>query len=138
MEAVSRLQEIGDIITFDGVVWGMPSDLTWDPVFLEESILLFPDTRMLTHLKYWAVCKQSMMNMRHVLNLAIECNMNFHMAMKIGDLKDVRGRVPGGTLEGHQRGSRISRPVHGEASGHPTPTTRKSFSEHGGPHSVDR
>ena len=55
-----------------------------------ESILLLPDTRTLVHLKYWAICKSSMMNMRHVLTLAIEQNMRFHMATKIGDLKIFR------------------------------------------------
>lgn len=86
-EAVSHLQEEGSIITFDGVVWGMPLDLTWNQPFLTESILLLPDARTTTRLRYWAICKPSMKTMRHVLNLAIERNMKFHMATKIGDLK---------------------------------------------------
>ena len=91
--AVSRLQEVGEIITFDGVVWGMPPDLTWNQTFLKEGILLFPDTRTLIRLKYWAVCKPSMMNMRHILNLAIERNMKFYMATKLGDLKAFRPKL---------------------------------------------
>lgn len=89
-EAVNRLREKGSVITFDSVVWSMPPDLTWNHSFLMESILLLPDTRTLTRLKYWAVCKSSMLNMRHILNLVIERNMKFHMATKIGDLKAFR------------------------------------------------
>ena len=89
-EAISRLRDEGSIITFDGVVWGMPPELTWNQSFLMESILLLPDTRTSTRLKYWAICKPSIRNMRHVLTLAIERNMKFHMATKIGDLKAFR------------------------------------------------
>ena len=89
-KAVNRLEEEGSIIMFNGVVWSMPPELTWNQTFFTESILLFPDTRMLTRLKYWAICKRSMMNMRHILNLAIERNMKFHMATRIGDLKVFR------------------------------------------------
>ena len=90
--AIDHLREEGSIITFDGVVWSMPPDLTWNQTFLTESILLLPDTRTLTRLKYWAICKSSMMNMRHILTLAIERNMRFHLATKIGDLKTFRPR----------------------------------------------
>ena len=86
-EAVRRLQDEGSVITFDGVVWGMPPELTWNQAFLMESVLLLPDARTLTHLKYWAICKPSMRTMHHVLDLAIERNMKFHMATKIVDLK---------------------------------------------------
>ena len=92
-EAINRLREEGSVITFDGVVWGMPPELTWNQAFLTESILLFPDSRTLTRLKYWAICKSSMLNMRHVLNLAIERNMRFHMATRIGDLKTFRPKA---------------------------------------------
>ena len=89
-EAVRRLQDEGSVITFNGVVWGMPPELTWNQAFLMESILLLPDVRTLTRLKYWAVCKPSMRTMRHILDLAIERNMKFHMATKIVDLKAFR------------------------------------------------
>ena len=89
---VSRLREEGSILTFDGVVWSMPPDLTWNQTFFTESILLLPDSRTYTRLKYWAICKSSMLNMRHVLNLAIERNMKFHMATRLGDLKIFRPR----------------------------------------------
>ena len=59
-EAVNRLREEGSIITFDGVVWGMPPDLTWNQPFLTESILLLPNARTTTRLRYWAICKPSM------------------------------------------------------------------------------
>ena len=90
VKAVTRLLEEGSVITFDGCIWAMPPDLVWNQTFLAESILLFPDTRTSTRLKYWAVSRSSMWNMRHVLNLAIERNMRFHMATKIGDLKVFR------------------------------------------------
>jgi hypothetical protein len=89
-DAVRRLQDEGSVITFDGIVWGMPPELTWNQAFLMESILLLPDARTLTRLKYWAVCKLSMRTMRHILNLAIERNMKFHMATKMVDLKAFR------------------------------------------------
>ena len=92
-KAINRLEEVGSVITFDGVVWSMPPELTWNHTFFTESILLLPDTCMLTRLKYWAICKRSMMNMRHILNLAIERNMRFHMATKIGDLKVFRPKL---------------------------------------------
>lgn len=50
-KAVNRLLEEGRIITFDGIVWSMLPNLTWNQSFLMESILLLPDSRTLTHLK---------------------------------------------------------------------------------------
>ena len=76
----------GSVITFDGVVWGMPPELTWNQAFLMESILLLPDACTLTRLKYWAICKPSMRTMHHILDLTIKHNMKFHMATKIVDL----------------------------------------------------
>jgi len=71
-KAVSRLMEEGSVIMFDRCIWAMLPDLVWNQTFLAESILLFPDTCTSTRLKYWAVSRSSMRNMRHVLNLAIE------------------------------------------------------------------
>ena len=88
--AINHLMEKGSAITFDGVVWSLPPDLTWNQSFATESILLLPDARTSTRLRYWAICKPSMRNMRHVLNLAIERNMRFHMATRLTDLKVFR------------------------------------------------
>ena len=54
--AVVRLRECCAIITHTDNVWAMPSDVGWDTSFLNESFLLFPDSRTLTHMRYWAVC----------------------------------------------------------------------------------
>jgi len=86
-KAVNCLLEEGSVITFDGCVWAMPPDLIWNQKFLTESILLFPDTCTSNRLKYWAVCRSGMLNMHHILTLAIKRNMRFHMATKMGDLK---------------------------------------------------
>ena len=65
----------------------MPSDLEWNASFYRDSVLLFPDGRTLTRLRYWAVCGSNISNMRHLLELAISRNMRFVMATRISDLK---------------------------------------------------
>lgn len=55
--------------------------------FCQESIVLFPDARMLTQLRYWAVINTELTHMRHLLELAIACNMHFVMATRFSDLK---------------------------------------------------
>ena len=47
----------------------------------------FPGYLHINSLEILGSMQASMMSMCHVLNLAIKCNMKFHMAMKIGDLK---------------------------------------------------
>lgn len=66
---------------------GMPPELMWDQMFLMESILLLPNNHALIHLKYCAICKLNIWKMCHILTLAIKCNMKFHMATRLSDLK---------------------------------------------------
>ena len=68
----------------------MPSDLRWDLTFLDGSFLLFPDSRTLTHFRYWAVCDPSITDVHALLELAISRNMKFIMATKLSDLRIFR------------------------------------------------
>ena len=85
--AVERLQECCAVITHTTTVWPMPSDVEWDPSFLNGSFVLFPDERTLTRLRYWAICSSSVLSARQLLELAIMRNMKFVMATKLSDLK---------------------------------------------------
>lgn len=85
--AIARLEEECSMITYQGAIWTMPPDLEWNASFYRDSILLFPDSRTLTRLRYWAVCDLSILNMQHLLELAMSRNMKFTMATRISDLK---------------------------------------------------
>lgn len=86
-KAVSRLEEECSLITYQDDIWTMPPNLEWNPSFYRDSILLFPDDRTLTRLRYWAACDSGISTMRQLLELAISRNMKFIMATRITDLK---------------------------------------------------
>ncbi|EDR00805.1 uncharacterized protein LACBIDRAFT_333861 [Laccaria bicolor S238N-H82] len=88
--AIDNIVEAGAIITYVGSVWEAPAGLEWNVTFHQESIILFPDTRTLTRLKYWAVTSSEISHTRHLLDLAIARNMCFIMATRISDLKSFR------------------------------------------------
>ena len=92
-QAVEALQDAGAVITYVGSVWDTPPGLEWNTTFCQESILLFPDPRTLTRLKYWAITDSEMLYMRQLLDLAIARNMRFTMATKLGDLKSFKPSV---------------------------------------------
>ncbi|KIJ92329.1 hypothetical protein K443DRAFT_135317 [Laccaria amethystina LaAM-08-1] len=92
-QAVETLQEVGAVITYDGSVWNAPPGLEWNVTFYHESVILFPDARTLTRLRYWAITNPEISHMRHLLDLAIARNMRFVMATKIGDLKSFKPAV---------------------------------------------
>ena len=85
--AVEDLHESGAVITHADSVWAMPSGLEWNITFCQESVILFPDTRTLTRLRYWAIVNSEISHMRHLLELAIARNMHFVMATRFSDLK---------------------------------------------------
>ena len=89
-QAIENLQESGAVITYIGSVWEAPPGLEWNATFSQESIILFPDARTLTRLRYWAVTNPEISHMRHLLDFAIARNMRFVMATKIGDLKSFK------------------------------------------------
>ena len=91
--AVARLRECCVVITHTDTVWTMPSDLEWDPTFLMESFLLFPDSRTLTRVRYWAVCSPNVLDAHHLLELMIARNMRFIMATKLSDLRLFRPAI---------------------------------------------
>ena len=78
------------MITYQGAIWTIPPGLEWDTSFYRDSILLFPDVRTLTRLRYWAACDPGILTMRQLLELAISRNMKFIMATRIGDLRTFR------------------------------------------------
>lgn len=84
------LRESGAIITYIGSVWDAPPGLEWNTTFYQESVVLFPDSRTLTRLKYWAIVDSDILHMRHLLDLAISRNMRFVMATRLGDLKSFK------------------------------------------------
>ena len=85
--AVAWLRECCAVITHATVVWSMPSGVEWDSSFLNDSFLLFPDGRMLTRLRYWAICSPNPLDICQLLELAISRNMKFIMATKMSDLR---------------------------------------------------
>lgn len=89
-QAIETLQEVGAAITYVGSVWTAPPGLEWNVTFYHESVILFPDARTLTRLRYWAITNSEISHMRHLLDLAIARNMRFVMATKIGDLKSFK------------------------------------------------
>ena len=89
-QAIENLQESGAVITYIGSVWEAPPGLEWNATFSQESIILFPDARTLTRLRYWAVTNPEISHMRYLLDFAIARNMRFVMATKIGDLKSFK------------------------------------------------
>ena len=89
-QAMEDLRESGEVITYVGSVWDAPPELEWNATFYMESVILFPDARTLTRLKYWAITNPDILNMRHLLDLAIARNMRFVMATRIGDLKSFK------------------------------------------------
>ena len=97
--AVARLCECSAVITHADTVWTMPSDLGWNLAFLNRSFLLFPDSRTLTRLHYWAICDSNVMDVRSLLDLAIVRNMRFVMAMKLSDLRIFRPSAAPGLSE---------------------------------------
>jgi hypothetical protein len=89
-QAIEDLRESGAIITYIGSVWEAPPGLEWNTTFSQESIILFPDARTLTRLKYLAITNPEVSHTRHLLDFAIARNMRFTMATKIGDLKSFK------------------------------------------------
>ena len=89
-QAIENLQESGAIITHIGSVWEALPGLEWNATFYQESIILFPNARTLTRLKYWAITNPEVSHMRHLLDFAIAHNMCFVMATKIGNLKSFK------------------------------------------------
>ena len=87
---MENLVEAGVIITYIGSVWEAPAGLEWNATFYQGSVVLFPDARVLTRLRYWAVTDSGILHMRHLLDLAIARNMRFILATKIGDLKSFK------------------------------------------------
>jgi len=88
--AIARLRESCAVMMHVDTVWIMPLELDWDLSFLNDSFLLFPDSRTLTRLRYWAVCNPSITDARSLLELAISRNMKFVMATKLSDLKNFK------------------------------------------------
>jgi len=88
--AVARLRESCAVMMHVDTLWIMPLELDWDLLFLNDSFLLFPDSRTLTCLRYWAVCNPSITDACSLLELAISRNMKFVMAMKLSDLKNFK------------------------------------------------
>ena len=82
----AKLKENCSIITYPGDVWVIPSDLEWDITFYSDSIHPFPDDWMLTWLQYWATCDTSILDMCHLLELVMACNMKFRIATRISNL----------------------------------------------------
>ena len=91
--AIAKLKDECSIITYIGTIWTLPLGLEWSTPFYQDSILLFPDSRTLTRLRYWAACDPNISNMRQLLELAISQNMKFIMAMRLTDLKTFKPRV---------------------------------------------
>ena len=62
-------------------LWLSPVEATWNPPFLDEGIILFPDNRTQIRLRYWAICGASTIRMRHVLDFAVSRGMRFIIAI---------------------------------------------------------
>ena len=84
-QAVRRLHSSSNI-TGPFTLWMMPVGAAWNVDFLEEGVILFPDNRTQIRLRYWAICGPGILNMRHVLNLAISRGMRFILVIPFESL----------------------------------------------------
>ena len=64
---IHRLRVQANILT-TASLWLSPVEVTWNPPFLDEGIILFPDNRTQIRLWYWAICGTSMIQMHHILD----------------------------------------------------------------------
>jgi len=72
---------VHSIITGDSNTWFAPIGASWDPMFLEEGVILFPEERTQLRLRFWVVCDPSFTQMCHLLDLAISRGMKFVVAI---------------------------------------------------------
>jgi len=68
------------------MLWMMPIRPTWNTDFLDEGVLLFLDNHTQIHLRYWVICTTEILNMCHVLNLAVSRRMKFILAIPFNAL----------------------------------------------------
>ena len=92
-QTIRRLHSRGNI-TGPSTLWMMPIGPSWSVDFLEEGVLLFPDNRTQIRLRYWAICGPGILNMRHVLNLAISRGMKFLLAIPFDSLPKFHSQEP--------------------------------------------
>ena len=92
-QVIRRLRSCSNI-TGPSTLWMMPIGPSWSAEFLDEGVLLFPDNRTQIHLRYWAICGPGILNMRHVLNLAICRGMKFILVIPFDSLPRFRSQEP--------------------------------------------
>jgi len=90
---IRQLRSSGSI-TGPSTLWMMPVGSTWSVDFLEEGVLLFPDNRTQIRLRYWAICGPGILNMCHILNLAIGQGMKFILAIPFESLPRFHSQEP--------------------------------------------
>jgi hypothetical protein len=77
---IHRLRVQGNILG-DASLWPPPIEAEWNPSFLDEGVLLFPDNRTQIRLRYWTICGASTIRMRQILDFAISRGMKFTIAI---------------------------------------------------------
>jgi len=68
-------------ITGPSMMWCMPIGPAWNLDFLEEGVILFPDNRTQIQLHYWVICDLAILNIRHILELAMNRGMKLILAI---------------------------------------------------------
>lgn len=84
-QLVRRLRIQGNVLG-TASPWPPPIEAEWNPSFLDEGVLLFPDNRTQIRLRYWTICGASSIRMRHVLDFAISRGMKFIIAIPFDSL----------------------------------------------------
>jgi hypothetical protein len=79
-QLVRRLRVQGNILGSTSL-WQPPIEAEWNPAFLDEGVILFPDNRTQIRLRYWTLCSTVTIRMRHVLDFAISRGMRFLIAI---------------------------------------------------------
>ncbi|EDR02827.1 uncharacterized protein LACBIDRAFT_307926 [Laccaria bicolor S238N-H82] len=77
---IRRLRVQGNIVG-TASLWLSPVEAEWNPLFLEEGVLLFPDNRTQIRVRYWTICGSPSIRMRQVLDFAISRGMKFLIAI---------------------------------------------------------
>ena len=80
VQFIHRLRVQGNILG-SASLWPPPIEAEWNPSFLDEGVLLFPDNRTQIRLRYWTICGTSTVRMRQILDFAISRGMKFIIAI---------------------------------------------------------
>lgn len=75
----------GERLTYQGSLYFMPIGAKWGEEVLKRGHLIIGDLDVQVRLRYWAACTKGILNLKHLLDRAVQHGLKFHIGIRHAD-----------------------------------------------------